>query len=136
MASDTGLNQTAATTAVNAIISGGADVRLLNTAVSYDDVAADIDTKEVSATDYSPANVPEADWNIAYDAANGELTLTNSAVVDFGEVANDYGVVVDVVIQDPTTDEFIRADEVNDPDITAGEQVRFPAGEITYTLGP
>ncbi|HMA77588.1 MAG TPA: hypothetical protein VKP88_00415 [Candidatus Paceibacterota bacterium] len=136
MASDTGLNQTAATTAVNAIISGGADVRLLNTAVSYDDVAADIDTKEVSATDYSPVNVPEADWNIAYDAANGELTLTNSAVVDFGEVANDYGVVVDVVIQDPTTDEFIRADEVNDPDITAGEQVRFPAGEITYTLGP
>src|SRR6056297_2549411 len=135
MASDTGLNQTAATTAVNAIISGGADVRLLNTAVSYDDVAADIDTKEVSATDYSPVNVPEADWNIAYDAANGGLTLTNSAVVDFGEVANDYGVVVDVVIQDPTTDEFIRADEVNDPDITAGEQVRFPAGEITYTLG-
>jgi len=136
MASDTGLNQTAATTAVNAIISGGADVRLLNTAVSYDDVAADIDTKEVSATDYSPVNVPEADWNIAYDAANGELTLTNSAVVDFGEVANDYGVVVDVVIQDPTTDEFIRADEVNDPEITTGELVRFPAGEITYTLGP
>ena len=136
MAIETGLNQTAATTAVEAIISDGADVRLMNDALAYDDVAADLDTKEVSAEDYSPVNVPEADWSVTYDAANGELTLTNDAVVDFGEVTNDYGVVVDVAIQDPSTDEFIRADEVNNPDITAGEQVRFPAGEITYTLGP
>jgi hypothetical protein len=136
MASDTGLNQTAATTAVNAIISGGADVRLMTTALAYDDVATDLDSKEVSAADYSPVNVAEADWGISYDVANGELTLTNSVVVDFGTTQNDYGTVVDVAIHDPTTDEFIRADEVNDPNITTGEDVSFPAGEITYTLGP
>jgi len=136
MASDTGLNQTAATTAVDAIISGGADVRLMTTALAYDDVGADLDSKEVSAADYSPVNVAEADWSISYDVANGELTLTNSVVVDFGTTQNDYGTVVDVAIHDPTTDEFIRADEVNDPNITTGEDVSFPAGEITYTLGP
>jgi hypothetical protein len=136
MASDTGLNKTAATTAVNAIISGGANVRLMTTALAYDDVATDLATKEVSAADYSAVNVAEADWSISHDIPNGELTLTNSAVVDFGEATNDYGVVVDVAIQDPTTDEFIRADEVNDPNITAGEKIRFPAGEITYTFGP
>jgi hypothetical protein len=135
MAIETGLNQTAAEAAVNEIIAGGADVRLMTTALDYQDVATDLDTKEVSAADYSPVSVAEADWAITPDAANGELTLDNAAVVDFGEAQNDYGVVVDVAIHAPGTDKFIRADEVNDPDITAGEEIRFPAGEISYTLG-
>lgn len=135
MAIETGFNQTAAEAAVNEIIAGGADVRLMTTALDYQDVATDLDTKEVSAADYSPVSVAEADWATTADAANGQLTLDNAAVVDFGEAQNDYGVVVDVAIHAPGTDKFIRADEVNDPDITAGEEIRFPAGEISYTLG-
>ena len=136
MAIETGFNQSAAETAVNQIISGGADVRLMTTSLSYDDTATELDSKEVSSTDYTTVNVPDADWDITFDVANGELTLTNNALVDFGETQNDWGTVVDVAIHNDGTDDFIRADEVNDPEITTGELVRFPAGEITYTLGP
>ncbi len=135
MAIETGFNETAAQAAINEIISGGADVRLMTTELDYGDVATNLDSKEVAATDYSPASVPEADWGLTFDAANGTVTLTNTAQVDFGTAQNDYGVVLDVAIHAPGTDKFIRADEVNDPDITAGEDIRFPAGEITYTLG-
>lgn len=135
MAIETGFNETAAQAAINEIISGGADVRLMTTELGYGDVATNLDSKEVAATDYSPVSVPEADWGLTFDAANGTVTLTNTAQVDFGTAQNDYGVVLDVAIHAPGTDKFIRADEVNEPDITAGEDIRFPAGEITYTLG-
>lgn len=130
-----GFNQTAASSAIDNIIAGGADVRLFTTELAYGDGATELDTKEVSAADYTAVNVAEADWNVTADAANNEITLNNGAVVDFGETQNDWGVVVDAAIHDPTTDAFIIADEVNDPDITTGEDVSFPAGEIAYTLG-
>ena len=136
MSADTGFNQTVAQDAVELIIDTEADVRLLTDAVAYDDGDADIDTKEVDAASYDRVTVPEADWGISFDVANGELTLENDAEVDFGEAEEDWGTVVDVVIQAPGTDQFIRADEPNDPEITAGESVSFPVGEITYTLGP
>ena len=136
MSSESGFNQDAADAAVDNIISGGADVRLMTTALDYDDTASDLDTKKVDAADYDAVSVPEADWDVSFDVAGNELTLTNNDVVDFGDTENDWGVVVDIAIHDAGTDLFIIADEVNDPDITEGETVRFPAGEIVYTLGP
>lgn len=134
--SETGFGKTVATDAVNQIISGGADVKLMTSAVDYTDTESDLDSKEVSAADYDPVNVPEADWSFTYDNSTNKLTLENSAQVDFGTAQNDYGVVKEIVIHDDGTDQFIIADETNDPDITAGEDVRFPANNITYTLGP
>ena len=136
MSNSSGLNQTAAGNTIDLIISGGADVRLMTTALEYSDTATELDSKEVSATDYSSVNVDEADWDVSFDGTNNEATLENGVEVSFGETENDWGTVVDVAIHDPTTDEFIIADEVNDPQITTGELVRFPSGEITYTLGP
>ena len=135
MGTRTGFNETAAADAINAIVSGGADVRLFTTELSYTDTQTELDDKEVSAEDYEPVNVAEADWTLTADATNEETVLENGAVVDFGETENDYGVVVDVAIHDSTTDRFIIADEVNDPDITTGEEVSFPIGDISYTLG-
>ena len=135
MSTRTGFNETAAADAINTIVSGGADVRLFTTELSYTDTQTELDDKEVSAEDYEPVNVAEADWTLTADATNEETVLENGAVVDFGETENDYGVVVDVAIHDPTTDSFIIADEVNDPDITTGEEVSFPIGDISYTLG-
>jgi len=136
MAVDTGLNQTAAQAAIDSVIAGGADVRLMTTALSYSDTATELDSKEVSAADYASVSVAEVDWNVTFDAPNGTATLTNASVVDFGQTTNDYGTVVDVAIHAPTTDKFIRGNEPNDPTITAGEEVQFSAGDITYTLGP
>lgn len=130
-----GFNQTLAADAIDVLISGGADVRLMTSQLSYGDTAADLDSKEVSATDYSPVSVTEANWTVTADATNDESTLENAATVDFGTAQNNYGVVVDVAIHDPATDRFIIADETNDPDITAGEDVQFPSGQITYTIG-
>lgn len=132
--SRTGFNDTLAADAIDVLISGGADVRLFTSELAYDDNATDLDSKEVSATDYSAVSVVEADWNVTADAVNEETTLENGAVVDFGTSQNNWGVVVDAAIHDPGTDRFIIADEVNDPDITAGEGVRFPSGEITYSI--
>ena len=135
MSTRTGFNETAAADAINAIVSGGADVRLFTTELSYTDTQTELDDKEVTAADYEPVNVAEADWTLTADATNEETVLENGAVVDFGETENDWGVVVDVAIHDPTTDSFIIADEVNDPDITTGEEVSFLIGDISYTLG-
>jgi hypothetical protein len=135
MSTRPGLNETAANSAIDDIIAGGADVRLMTAEVNYTDTNTDLDSKEVSASDYTKINVAEADWNVTVDAANYETTLGNANEVSFGEINNDWGVVVDAVIQDPSTDEFIISDEPNDPDLTSGETVRFPAGDLSYTLG-
>ena len=135
MGTRTGFNETAAADAINTIVSGGADVRLFTTELSYTDTQTELDDKEVTAADYEPVNVAEGDWTLTADATNEKTVLENGAVVDFGETENDWGVVVDVAIHDPTTDSFIIADEVNDPDITTGEEVSFPIGDISYTLG-
>lgn len=130
-----GLNQTAAQSAINLIIAGGADVRLMTTAVNYDDTQTELDTKEVGASDYAAVNVAEADWTTTPDATAENTTLENGALIDYGQAQNDWGTVVDVVVHDPATDEFIIADEPNDPNITLGEEVSIPAGSLTYTLG-
>ena len=136
MSSESGLNETAADYAIDGIVDPDADVRLFTTELNYDDAASDLDTKEVSADDYTSVNVALADWDVNFDATNNEATLQNGVEVDFGETENDWGTVVDVAIHQPETDRFIIADEVNDPEITTGELVRFLTGEITYTLGP
>ena len=135
MSTRTGFNETAAADAINTIVSAGADVRLFTTELSYTDTQTELDDKEVTAADYEPVNVAEGDWTLTADATNEKTVLENGAVVDFGETENDWGVVVDVAIHDPTTDSFIIADEVNDPDITTGEEVSFLIGDISYTLG-
>jgi len=136
MSSESGLNETAAEYAIDGIVDPDADVRLFTTALNYDDTASDLDTKEVSAADYTSVNVPITDWSIAFDNTNNEATVENAVEVDFGETENDWGTVVDVAIHQSGTDRFIIADEPNDPEITTGEQVSFPVGDITYTLGP
>lgn len=135
MSTRPGLNETAADSAIDNIIAGGADVRLFTTALDYDDTATELNNKEVSAADYGPVNVAEADWTVSPDTPNNETVLENANKVDFGEAQNDWGVIVDAAIHDPSTDEFIIADEPNDPDITTGENVAFPAGDLSYTIG-
>ncbi|WP_157972354.1 hypothetical protein [Saliphagus sp. LR7] len=130
-----GLNQTAAQSAIDVIIAGGADIRLMTTSVNYDDTQTELDTKEVGTADYSAETVAQADWTTTADVPGENTTLENDVVIDFGQAENDWGTVVDVVIHDADTDEFIVADEPNDPEITIGEEVSIPAGAITYTLG-
>lgn len=135
MSDSTGFNQTAATDAIDLIISGGAEVRLMTTGLAYDDTESDLDSKEVSATSYDSVTVAEGDWSVSYDVAGNTATLENAAEIDFGIAGEDWGTVVDFAIHEPATDRFIIADETNDPEITAGEDVSFPANSITYTLG-
>lgn len=135
MSDTTGLNQTTAGDAINLIISGGADVRLMTSELAYGDTATELDSKEVSGASYSAQSVTEANWTVSFDSTDNTATLTNDAEIDYGEAGEDWGVVVDFAIHNPATDQFIIADEPNNPDITQGENVSFPADAITYTLG-
>lgn len=135
MSATTGLSQAAAQAAVNEVISAGADVRLFTSALAYDDTASDLNSKEVSATGYSPVTVAEADWNLTFDVANSQVTLTNANTVDFGTTSSNYGTIVEVAIHENGTDKFIRLDEPNDPNVTSGETISFPAGELEFVLG-
>lgn len=135
MSADTGLNQAAAQAAIDNIIAGGADVRLMTTALNYDDTATELDSKEVSAASYAAQNVAETAWSVTFDTTNGTATLTNDNQIDFGQAQEDWGTVLEIAVHNPSSDLFIRSDETNDPQITQGEEVSIPAGEITYTLG-
>ena len=135
MSQTSGFNQTAADSAIDNIIAGGADVRLMNSQLDYTDGDTELGNKEVSAADYTVQSIAEADWTVSFDSTTNTATLENANEISYGQINNDWGTVVDVAIQDPTTDEFIIADETNQPDLTTGEDVSFPAGEITYTLG-
>jgi len=135
MSATTGFNQAAATSAINNIISGGADIRLVTQELDYGDGDTELSNKEVTAADYTVQTVAEADWTVTFDAANNTATLENANEISYGEITNDWGVIVAFAIQDPATDEFIIVDETEDPELTAGEDVSFPAGIISYTLG-
>lgn len=135
MSATTGFNETAADFAIDGIIAGGADVRLMTTALAYGDGATELDSKEVSDASYTSVTVAEADWTVSVDATTNTTTLENASKVDFGTAGGDWGVVVEVAIHQAGTDRFVIADETNDPDITEGEEVSFAAGELTYTLG-
>ena len=135
MSATTGFNQTAAASAIDNIIAGGADIRLVTEQLEYGDGDAELGTKEVTAGDYTVQTVAEADWNVTFDAANNTATLENANEIAYGEIENDWGTIVDFAIQDPGTDEFIIADEPNNPELTTGEDVAFSAGAISYTLG-
>ena len=135
MSATTGFNQTAAASAIDNIIAGGADIRLVTEQLEYGDGDAELGTKEVTAGDYTVQTVAEADWNVTFDAANNTATLENANEIAYGEIENDWGTIVDFAIQDPGTDEFIIADEPNNPELTTGEDVAFPVGAISYTLG-
>ena len=135
MSQTTGFNQTAAESAIDNIIVGGADVRLMNSQLDYTDGDTELGNKEVSAADYTVQSIAEADWTVSFDSTTNTATLENANEIDYGTIDNDWGTIVDVAIQDSGTDEFIIADETNEPTLTTGEDVSFPAGEITYTLG-
>ena len=130
----TGFNETASDEAIEQVIGGGADVRLMTTDVDYDDTSGDLDTKEVDGDGYEAQTVDETDWTVSHDATEEEATLQNDAEVDFGTAGDDWGTVVDVVI-DGGDDGFIITDEESDPEITEGEQVSIDPEGITYTLG-
>jgi hypothetical protein len=135
MSTTSGFNQTAAQSAINLIISGGADVRLMTSQVAYDDGQTELDTKEVSAADYTVQSIAEADWSVTFDTNNNTATLENANEISYGEIQNDWGTLADVVVHDAGTDEFIIMDEPNTPDLTTGEEVSIPANELTFTLG-
>jgi hypothetical protein len=135
MSQTSGFNQTAAQSAINNIINGGANVRLMTSQLDYNDGDTELGNKEVSAADYAVQNIAEADWDVSFDATTNTATLTNANEISYGTIDNDWGTILDIAIQDSGTDEFIIADETNQPDLTTGEDVSFPAGEITYTLG-
>jgi hypothetical protein len=135
MSQTSGFNQTAAQSAIDNIIAGGADVRLMTSQLDYTDGDAELDTKEVNAADYTVKSIAEADWTVSFDSTTNTATLENANEISYGKINNDWGTILDVAIQDPTTDKFIIADEANQPDLTAGENVSFPAGDITFTLG-
>jgi len=135
MSQTSGFNQTAADSAINNIIAGGADVRLMTSQIDYGDTNTELDTKEVSAADYAVQNIAEADWTVSFDATTNTATLENANEISYGTIDNDWGTILDIAIQDSGTDEFIIADETNEPTLTTGEDVSFPAGSITYTLG-
>jgi len=135
MSQTSGFNQTAAESAIDNIITGGADVRLMTSQLDYGDGDTELGNKEVSAADYTVKSIAEADWTVSFDSSTNTATLENANSISYGEIQNDWGVIVDIAIQDPGTDEFIIADEPDTPDLTTGEDVSFPAGDLTYTLG-
>jgi hypothetical protein len=135
MSQTSGFNQTAAQSAIDNIIAGGADVRLMTSQIDYGDGDTELGNKEVSAADYTVKSIAEADWTVSFDASTNTATLENANEITYGTIDNDWGTILDVAIQDGSTDEFIIADETKQPDLTTGEDVSFPAGEITYTLG-
>ena len=135
MSQTSGFNQTAAQSAIDNIIAGGADVRLMTSQLDYNDGDTELGNKEVSAADYTVKSIAEADWTVSFDATTNTATLENANEISYGQIENDWGTILDIAIHDPTTDEFIIADEPNEPDLTTGEDVSFAAGDITYTLG-
>jgi len=135
MSQTSGFNQTAADSAINNIIAGGADVRLMTSQLDYGDGATELDTKEVDAADYTVKSIAEADWSLSFDSTTNTATLENDNEISYGQINNDWGTILDIAIHDPTTDEFIIADEPNQPDLTTGEDVSFAAGDLSYTLG-
>lgn len=130
----TGLNQDGAAAAIQNIIGTSADVRLMGTAVDYDDGATELSTKEIDGDDYAAQTVAEADWTITPNVGGEDSELTNDNEIDFGTAGSNWGNVVDVVIHGDG-DEFIIADEPSNPDVTMGAEVTIAAGAITYTLG-
>ena len=134
MSATTGLNETAAASAIDQIISGGADVRLLGTDPDYDDGATELSTKEISGSGYTAQTVAEIDWTVTPDAIAGTSTLTNDNEIDFGQAGDNWGEIRAIVI-DGGGGAFIRADEPTNPDVTTGAEVSVPPGGIEYTLG-
>lgn len=136
MSADTGRNQAEQQEAIEQFLQNGVDVRLFTSELAYDDVAADLDTKEVSAASYAAVSTTDlTDWSISHDAANGQMTITNDVDLDFGLAEEDWGTVVDGCLHIAGTDRIIRADEVDDPEITQGEEIVLPAGQFEATFG-
>lgn len=123
----TGFGAQQAIDAVNNIISGGADVRLLSTEASYTDTQTDIDSKAEATVSLS-----ETDYDVSTASTFTDgLELTNANVIEFG--ALDGFTAVDAVVHDSGTDNFIRVDVPTDPQLT-GEEVTISAGNLTYNL--
>lgn len=135
MSQNTGFNEHGANEAIENIIGGGADVRLLGTAADHPDGASNLDTKEIDGSGYSAVSVARADWTLTVDSTAHTVTLTNDNELSFGTAGEAWGTVESVVIHAPATSQFIITDDSSTPDIPQGEEVTIPAGSITYTLG-
>jgi hypothetical protein len=125
---DTGLNETAATAAINKVIAGGAEIHLLTQQAAYGDTASDIQSKSGASV-----SLAEADFAVTSAAGfSGTTKLELASEADFGSV--DIGVVDDVVVLNSSGDEAAIANSVDSPD-TTGETVTIPSGEVLYELG-
>lgn len=128
---DTGAGENLAQAMVEQLISGGATVHLLGggDTMTY----TDGDTELTSKSD-STVQVAEADWTITNPADfSGTTDLSNDNELDFGTPS--IGTVDQIVIQNDTnTDQWVVADEPNNPDLT-GENVTIAANTTMYELG-
>jgi hypothetical protein len=125
---DTGLNETAATAAINSVIAGGAEIHLLTQQAAYGDTATEINNKSGASV-----SLAEADFTVTSASGfSGTTKLELASEADFGSV--DIGVVDDVVVLNSSGDEAAVANSVDNPD-TTGENVTIPSGEVLYELG-
>ena len=123
---DSGLNETAATAAINNIISGGADIHLLTQQGSYTDTSTEINNKSAASV-----SVAEADFSVVSATDfTGTTKLELSSDVEFG--SQNIGEVLDVAIV--SGDNIIIGNEINTPDLS-GEEYIIRSGEVLYELG-
>lgn len=129
--SDTGAGENLAQRMVEQVITGGATVHLYGggATANYSDTSTEISSKSDATV-----QVAEADWTITTPADfSGTVTIENNNELNFGSL--DIGVVDQVVIQnDVNADDFVLAQEPNDPNLT-GESVSISAGTTIYEFG-
>jgi hypothetical protein len=123
---DSGLNEKAATAAINNIISGGADIHLLTQQGSYTDTSTEINNKSAVSV-----SVAEADFSVVSATDfTGTTKLELSSDVEFG--SQNIGEVLDIAIV--SGDNIIIGNEINTPDLS-GEEYIIRSGEVLYELG-
>lgn len=126
---DTGASQEAHQYLIDALFSNKVVVRMMGTAVDYEDSYTELNDKEVGDS----VTTDSTDWESSSDSTTRSTTVSNSTEIKFG--ATNVGTVVQLVLDpDDGTERYAVVDEVNEPNLT-GEDYSFPAGEIEYTLG-
>jgi hypothetical protein len=101
----------------------------LSTADPGDDAAA---LAEPSGNGYARVSTAAADWN----AASGG-SKTNANVITFSEASGSWGTVTYVCLFDAETEGNLLASGAlsSGVAITSGKIARFPAGQLTVSLG-
>ncbi len=131
MTNTSGLGSTAAQNAISNVTAGGVQVILTDTEVNKTDTATDIDNVTILSQ-----NVAEADVTINAAADfTGVDTLVNDNDILF-DVSAETAVLEDVVIRSQTDNsQWLVADEVNTPDLSANDEYRINASTTLYELG-